>query len=564
MKKILFTVILLVCSVVLAFSQSTARKPVLAVLPFYGGEPGEGETIATLLANEILRESAFMNNFEVVSRTGSALEAIFSEHNFQMTGYTDSDTVAGIGRLLNARYVLSGSISKLGNRNLLIATVIHVETYEQTVGLYQTYRDLMEIQGLLPAISKKLATDILQQDTSKRNSLAIVPFDHLSGISAQDTETLTQILTIEILNTGKYVMLPRTSTIQAAMDEQKFQTAGMTEEEGYTALGKAVNADYVLSGKISRLGSISIFVAQILRVQTGTVLLGTSRNYNQISDGIFLMEEIAILLTDPENAEARITALNLEPGREERNKFLEGEARRQAQTIREREAEEKRLARESAAEEKRQIKEAKKQERRDELESTPFMWWLDTRRDYSIRSELEHLSLIIGWQTFNQVNYGGGIGSSIVPFLLPSGTYWSPAPFIYIGLELKRLTFKDFGNPIDQMYYSIEKGRFLLIAPAIGLVLSPFDNGRFFTNFLLEMGQFQAYGLWGLKNGISPGFAVGFIFDPPGAMGEWVSFSIKYRYIFLRDNFSEPASTQAIDIGAIITFEALKNLFGLF
>ena len=51
---------------------------------------------------------------DVVSRTG-AVNALVAERNFQTAGYTDSDTIAGLGRMLNTDYVVSGHIRRLGN-----------------------------------------------------------------------------------------------------------------------------------------------------------------------------------------------------------------------------------------------------------------------------------------------------------------------------------------------------------------------------------------------------------------------------------------------------------------
>jgi len=101
---------------------------------FTGDTGDDGEAIAALLS----MEPEILGALTVVPRT-AALDAIFAEHYFQLAGLTDSDTIAGIGRLLNADYVLSGSIRQLGERSLVIATVVNVETFEQVAGYYRTY-----------------------------------------------------------------------------------------------------------------------------------------------------------------------------------------------------------------------------------------------------------------------------------------------------------------------------------------------------------------------------------------------------------------------------------------
>jgi len=156
----------------------------------------------------------------------AALNAIFAEHYFQLAGLTDSDTIAGIGRMLNADYVLSGNIRRLGDRNLFIATIVNVETFEQMGGYHRTYQAIEEVLDFLPFMSRSMVDATLGRDVSGLPSLAMLPFSMATGVDPQDAETLSMILAIEILNTGAYVVLPRTSTIQAALAEMDFQLLG--------------------------------------------------------------------------------------------------------------------------------------------------------------------------------------------------------------------------------------------------------------------------------------------------------------------------------------------------
>jgi TolB-like protein len=298
-----FTVLLLFCG----FTVFGQIKPRLGILPFTGGIGGDGETIATLFS--------FQNNiqesFTVVPRT-SAVNALVVEQQFQLSGYTDSDTIARIGRLLNADFIVSGNILRLGNSNLVITTIVNVETFELLVGDYREYRSIEEVRSLLPEISNKIIV------ASKRNStnlpkLAIAPFSIANeGVDIRVAEALAQILAIEITNTEKYAVLPRTTTLQAALNELDFQMQGYTAEEGAKVLGKAINAQYVLSAEVRSLGSLNMFTAQILNVEDGTLLAGDSRDYRIIDDGIKLMPELALLLTDKTSAASRISALDRE------------------------------------------------------------------------------------------------------------------------------------------------------------------------------------------------------------------------------------------------------------
>jgi len=300
-KRLVFTLLLAVCGMAV-FAQA---KPRLGILPFVGGTGGDGETVATLFS----LQSDVQGAFTVVPRT-SAVNALIAEQDFQMSGYTDSDTIARIGNMLNADFVVSGHIRRFVDRNLLITTIVEVETFEQMAGDYREYRNIEEIPSLLPAVSRKMI-DAARRDTSRLPKLAIAPFYIANkGVNERDAEVLAQILAVEIVNTGRYAVLPRTSTMQAALDELEIQMSGYTSEEGAKALGRATNAEYVLSAEARSLGNINMFIAQILHVEDGSQLAGDSRNYRVVEDGMRLMPELALLLTDKAGAASRIGTRN--------------------------------------------------------------------------------------------------------------------------------------------------------------------------------------------------------------------------------------------------------------
>jgi len=303
MKKLFFIALIMSCTLAV-FAQS---KPRLGILPFTGGSGGDGETIATLFSFQNDIREAFI----VVPRT-SAFNALLAEQNFQLSGYTDSDTIARLGAMLNADFVVSGHIRQLGGRNLIITTIINVESFEQLAGDHREYQTIEDVRTLLPAISHKMIV-ASRRDTSSLPKLAVAPFNVAAqGANAQDGETLSQILAVEITNTGKFAVLPRTTTMQAALNELEFQMSGYTAEEEAKALGRAINAEYVLSAEVRSLGSLNMFTAQILNVEDGSLMAGDSRDYRTIGDGIILMEELALLLTDKAEGQALISARDRE------------------------------------------------------------------------------------------------------------------------------------------------------------------------------------------------------------------------------------------------------------
>ena len=276
LKKSLIIVLVLVCG--LAFAQD---KPRLGILPFTGGPSGDGDTITTLISYQ----SEMLNAFTLVPLT-NAVKSQVMEPGYQFSGIIDSDILARMGRMLNADYVISGKIRRMGDQNLVLFSFVNVKSYEMTAGTYREYRRLDEIPAMLPDIARSFA-NASRRDTSAVPKLTVAPAIISDGVSSKaEAETLAQILIIEILNSGKYSILPRISTNQLVLKDLDFQL-----------MGRAVGAQYILNTEIRSTTSSNIALASIFNVDNGTFVPGGYRSYYVLNDGLGVMVEIAALLT---------------------------------------------------------------------------------------------------------------------------------------------------------------------------------------------------------------------------------------------------------------------------
>jgi formylglycine-generating enzyme required for sulfatase activity len=234
--------------------------------------------------------------FTVVPRT-AAVNSKVTAKSFQQTGITDTDTLSAIGKELYADFVITGHIRKLGERNLVILSIIEVLTFRQISGGYREFSELGELRTLLPDITKRMieATWI---DATNMPALAVLPFSVPAGVSAQDAEVLAQLLAIEIANTGRYVVLPRTSTIEATLSHLDVRYTALSDINSVKAIGRAIDAHYALAGNVIRLGeNLNLFLAQILNIDTAALLAGSDVEYRTITDGLHLMPELSFQLT---------------------------------------------------------------------------------------------------------------------------------------------------------------------------------------------------------------------------------------------------------------------------
>jgi TolB-like protein len=292
MKKLILTTVFAFLAAAMAFGQA---KPRLAILPFTGGSPEDAETIAEFFSFE----EEINRVFTPVPRT-RAIETLMKEQEFQRSGLTDSDTIAEFGKQLNADYVLAGHIAILGDSKLLLITIINVSELRQIAGDYREYQRIESVIDMMPDMAKRIG-GAATRHVSGLPGLAVLPFNVLSsGVNQQDAEILAQLLATELANSGRYAVYPRTKAIEKVMEEHNIERGGMTDAESIKAIGEAVNAQYVLSANVRRLGEDNYFSASILHIVEASQGKGTREKYQTVTDGLVLMPRIARTLADAE------------------------------------------------------------------------------------------------------------------------------------------------------------------------------------------------------------------------------------------------------------------------
>ena len=254
-------------------------------MPFTGGNAGDGEIMSTLLSfqNEIMKE------FSIVSTT-NAVKAMVTDQYFQLMGMSDSDYISRIGTMLGADYVISGSIRNLGDRNLIIATIIDTKSLQLLAGEYREYRRREEIPAQLDIIARSMIAGS-KRDTSGLSKIAIAPVSiPREGINAPEAETLVQIMAIDLANTGLFAVLPRLTAIGDILRRPEYHSLG------YIVLGQSINVNYVLASEVRNTGSSHIITASIYNVDGRDLLAESSRNYQSIRDGIAIASELGSYL----------------------------------------------------------------------------------------------------------------------------------------------------------------------------------------------------------------------------------------------------------------------------
>ena len=267
--------------------------PRLAILPFTGDNPEHAATLAEFFSFQ----PEVNRNFTLVPRIPDHIQHMMREQRFQRSGLADSDTIAELGRQMNAEYVLAGHIRSLGagadKRYLLLVTMIHVRELRQAAGDYREFQRIQDSVEFMPAIARRFAA-ASRQDSSHLRRLAVLPFAPLTdGIDESDAEILAQILATNIANSGTFAVFPRVRTIAAVMREHNIRHDNMTDPDNIRRIGAAVNSQYMLSANARRIGGEIHFSTAMLDVAQGGQQAETVRRYRAAGDGLFLAAAFA-------------------------------------------------------------------------------------------------------------------------------------------------------------------------------------------------------------------------------------------------------------------------------
>jgi len=93
--------------------------------------------------------------FKVLTR--SQFGAILKEFDFQFNGYVADTEMRQLGKALGASAVITGTLMKLGNSNILNISLLNVESGEMQSAARRTFNNIDELLDLMPALSTDIA-----------------------------------------------------------------------------------------------------------------------------------------------------------------------------------------------------------------------------------------------------------------------------------------------------------------------------------------------------------------------------------------------------------------------
>ena len=173
----------------------------------------------------------------------------------------------------------------------LIAFAVSIHAQEPPPKVKDKSEVIKEIQALLPSLDAEILASLLEEarahvpataavsgkdETQNPSSAAsrdrVVVLDFTSnGVSPGDARTVSEIFKSKLIVAGIYDVLDRTN-INAILGELEIQSAGLTESADALRVGTLLDARYLVSGSLMKLGSRMAMSVKLVDVATGAII----------------------------------------------------------------------------------------------------------------------------------------------------------------------------------------------------------------------------------------------------------------------------------------------------
>lgn len=110
--------------------------------------------------------------------------------------------------------------------------------------------------------------------SAQKTTIAVLDFE-AKNISQETAEAVTDLLRTELFNTGRFQVVER-DQIRRIIDEQHFQTTGLTDADQAVEIGRLLNVQAIMVGTVNRLGNTHFVNTRLISVRTGLVVIAES------------------------------------------------------------------------------------------------------------------------------------------------------------------------------------------------------------------------------------------------------------------------------------------------
>jgi TolB-like protein len=275
-----------------AYAQTGGKLGKIAILPFTGGATTDEQNG---IPEWIAHTNNLTRNFDVTFRTDITQEAEWEQLFQHESGMIDSEKAVTLGNKIGAQYVMTGSITSLGNQKLLIVSIIDIQDIRQVAGDYLKYNvidDVIRDTSILNNMAGNLI-EMVRNQKDDLPPLALLRVRLEGGAGKSEGDAMAQILAIHLLREGGWAVCPRV-TLEEVENEYKTQLeSGTIRKSEQVRAGEAMVPRHVLAVVSRVIGTTNTFTADITIIEDGVWYDGSTEVYTSLNDGMSVMGILA-------------------------------------------------------------------------------------------------------------------------------------------------------------------------------------------------------------------------------------------------------------------------------
>jgi TolB-like protein len=139
---------------------------------------------------------------------------------------------------------------------------------------------------------------LLERDA--KVNVAVIDLRPTSGVSASESEVLSDRLRAEIFNTGKVNVMEREQMREILKENALQQSGACSEEQCILEMGKFLGVQLLVMGTIGRLGKLNILNIRLVDVKTARTEMAVSKDIDgDIERVVGYLRTIALELVEP-------------------------------------------------------------------------------------------------------------------------------------------------------------------------------------------------------------------------------------------------------------------------
>lgn len=122
-------------------------------------------------------------------------------------------------------------------------------------------------------------------------TLETVAIPMFSGSDTDTARVLSDLFGTRLVNRNVFRVLTRTN-VDSLIAEMNYQMSGYTNEEDAVSLGKQLNAQYVIQGNLTTLGTLHVLYVQLIDVETAQIISGSETRFTKIEDAYDYVDDL--------------------------------------------------------------------------------------------------------------------------------------------------------------------------------------------------------------------------------------------------------------------------------